>query len=302
MWFARLPRLAPSLRADRSRRSKRRVRILRRPTRRLWLAQARRIRRNRSVILGYHGITRAPLRHDLSMLLVRPERFRAQVELLVDAGFRFVTVAQLAKLSVGGEPPAGYAAVSFDDGMRNNHSTALPILSELGIPATVYVTIGFIDGESPWIGAASDRSMLSEPEIRELAAAGWELGAHTMTHPDLSQLDYESARREIHDSKVALEAIAGVEVETFAYPFGRYNETAIAAVADSGLIAAVATGRGSWSDYELRRVMIGAADPMPVVALKLAGRYEPLLDLPPIDLLRRWSKAARMRLHERRRP
>jgi peptidoglycan/xylan/chitin deacetylase (PgdA/CDA1 family) len=253
------------------------------------------------VILGYHGITRAPIRQDLSMLLVRPERFRAQIELLLQAGFEFVTVAELARLAGGGEPPAGYAAISFDDGMRNNHATALPILSSYGIAATVYVTIGFIGGESPWIGAASDRSMLSEDEIRELAAAGWELGAHTMTHPDLSQLDYESARREVHESKTALEAIAGVRVETFAYPFGRYNQTAIAAVADSGLIAAVATGRGGWSDYELRRVMIGAADPMAIVALKLADRYEPLLQLPPIDLLRRWSKATRTRMQAHRR-
>jgi peptidoglycan/xylan/chitin deacetylase (PgdA/CDA1 family) len=278
------------------------VSILQSPAQRLWVAQARRICRSRSVILGYHGITRTPIRHDLSMLLVRPERFRAQIELLLAAGFEFVTVAELARLAHDSDPPAGYAAVSFDDGMRNNHATALPILSSYGIRATVYVTIGFIDGESPWIGAASDRSMLSEEEIRELAAAGWELGAHTMTHPDLSQLDYESARREIQDSKTALEAISGVPVETFAYPFGRYNETAIAAVADSGLAAAVATGRGDWSDYELRRVMIGAADPMAVVALKLADRYEPLLQMPPIDLLRRWSKAARKRMHEHGRP
>lgn len=254
------------------------------------------------MILGYHGITRAPLRHDLSMLLVRPERFRAQIELLLEAGFQFVTVAELARLAAVGEPPAGYAAISFDDGMRNNYSTALPILSEYGIVATVYVTIGFIGGKSPWIGAASDRSMLDEQEIRELAAAGWELGAHTMTHPDLCELDYESARREIHDSKVALEAIAGVPVETFAYPFGRYNQTAIAAAAASELAAAVATGRGGRGPYELQRAMIGAADPMAIVMLKLADRYEPLLQLPPIDLLRRWSKGARARLHERRRP
>lgn len=275
--------------------------ILQAPGKRLWGAHAKRIHGSRSVILGYHGITRTPRRHDLSMLLVSPERFRRQVELLLDAGFEFVTVAELAKLASGGEPPPGYASISFDDGMRNNYTTALPILKSYGIVATVYVTSGFIGGVSPWVGAAGDRSMLSEQEVRELAAAGWELGAHTVSHPDLSQLDYESARREIQDGKAALEAIAGVGVETFAYPFGRYNETAQTAVADCGLIAAVATGRGSWSDYELRRVMIGAIDPMPIVALKLADRYEPLLELPPIELLRRWSKHARAGVHERQR-
>jgi peptidoglycan/xylan/chitin deacetylase (PgdA/CDA1 family) len=253
------------------------------------------------VILGYHGITRSPLRQDLSLLLVRPARFRAQIESLLEAGFRFVTVAELARLGAGGEPPPGYAAISFDDGMRNNRTIALPILRDYGIAATVYVTIGFIDGISPWIGAKSDNRMLSEQEIRELAREGWELGAHTMTHPDLSTLDYAACRREIEESRTALERIGEVGVETFAYPFGHYGPAAVAAVRDSGLLAAVATGLGSWDAYELRRAMIGAADPTPIFLLKLADRYEPLLRLPPVDLLRQASKRLRGRIQESQR-
>jgi peptidoglycan/xylan/chitin deacetylase (PgdA/CDA1 family) len=268
---------------------------------RLWGGQVRAICRSRSVILGYHGITRSSRRHDLSMLLVSPARFRAQIELLLEAGFTFVTVAQMAQLATGGEPPPGYAAISFDDGMRNNHAIALPILKSYGILATVYVTIGFIGATSPWVGARSDNQMLSESEIRELAAEGWELGAHTMTHPDLSKLDYETCRREIEDSRTALERIGGVSVETFAYPFGHHGPAALAAARDSGLIAAVGTGRGSWSAYELRRAMIGAADPMPVVVLKLADRYEPLMRLAPIDQLRRASKRVRAWVRDRQR-
>ena len=76
------------------------------------------LRRTRSVILGYHGVGRAPFRQDLSRLTVRPSRFRAQIRLLADAGFQFVTVAELARLAAGGEPPPGFAAISFDDGRR----------------------------------------------------------------------------------------------------------------------------------------------------------------------------------------
>jgi peptidoglycan/xylan/chitin deacetylase (PgdA/CDA1 family) len=267
---------------------------------RLWVDRLRRLRRRRSVILGYHGVTRASVREDLSLLLVRPARFRAQIELLGEAGFRFVTVAGLAKLAAAGDPPPGYAAISFDDGMRNNYTTALPILQTYGIPATVYVTIGFIDGVSPWIGARSDNRMLSEHEIRELAHAGWELGAHTMTHPDLSTLDYRACRHEIEDSATALQRIVGAPVETFAYPFGRYGPAALAAVRDSGLLAAVGTGRGGHGAYELQRAMIGAGDPTAIVLLKLADRYEPLLRLPPVDLLRRASRRARARMQQQR--
>ena len=205
------------------------------------------VRRRRPVVLGYHGVAVSRRRDDLSMLLVAPDRFRVQIELLLAAGFRFVTLAELARQAAGGVPPAGLAALTFDDGMRNNYEVALPILSEYSIRATVYVTIGFIDHTSPWIGPGGDGAMMTRDQLRELLAAGWELGAHTMTHPDLSTLDYDACLQEIRDSRIALEEIGGEPVETFAYPFGRYGPEAIAAARASCVIAAVTTGSGSWA-------------------------------------------------------
>lgn len=260
---------------------------------RRWVGAFARVRRRRSVVLGYHGVADSRLRDDMSLLQVSPRRFRAQVELLVAAGFSFVTVAELARRASGGVPEPGLAAITFDDGMRNNRSEALPILQEYGIPATVYVTIGFLGGVSPWIGSQADGAIMEESELSELAAAGWELGAHTMTHADLSTLDYDACRKEIEDSRDALERIAGVEVKTFAYPFGRYGKAALQAARDAGLLAAVTTGSGSWEPYEMTRAMIGAIDPLPVVLLKLTDRYEPLLGYAPMRAARQASKRAR---------
>jgi hypothetical protein len=67
------------------------------------------------------------------------------------------------------------------------------------------------------------------------------------------------------------------------------------------VIAAVTTGSGSWAPYELTRAMIGAADPLPVVLLKLTDRYEPLLKSPPMHAVRQASKALRGRLQQRAR-
>ncbi len=260
----------------------------------LWLNRVRRLSASRSVILGYHGVARSPLRQDLSLLQVSPARFQRQVELLLESGFQFVTVARLAQLAAGREPPPGYAAISFDDGLRNNRTVALPILQQYRIPATVYVTIDYIDKTNPWIGPGGDNRMLSEDEIRELAAADWELGAHTMTHPDLSTLDYDASRREIEDSRIALENIIdGVRVETFAYPFGRYTQETVAATRDSGFVAAVTTGSGIWSPYELTRAMIGTVNPMPIILLKLTDRYEPLLHSWAIRPIRKAAKEIR---------
>jgi peptidoglycan/xylan/chitin deacetylase (PgdA/CDA1 family) len=199
----------------------------------------------------------------------------------------------------GSEPPAGLAAITFDDGMRNNHEVAWPILAEYEIPATVYVTIGFIDGSSPWVGSGGDGAMMSAAQLRELAAAGWELGAHTMTHPDMSKLGYEQCLAEIRDSAHELERLGGTAVRTFAYPFGRYGPAAIAAARDAGMLAAVTTGSGSWDPYELTRAMVGAADPLAVLLLKLTDRYEPLLASPPLRAARTASKQLRGRLQAR---
>ncbi len=262
-------------------------------TRAHWEGAFARVCRRRSVVLGYHGVYESRLRDDMSLMQLSPRRFRVQVELLLSAGFSFVTVAELARRARGGVPEPGLAALTFDDGMRNNHSIVLPILQEYGIPATVYVTIGFLGGVSPWIASRFGGAMMREPEVCELAAAGWELGAHTVTHADLSTLDYDACRREIEESKEALEAIVGVDVQTFAYPFGRYGQAAIAAVRDVGLLAAVTTGSGSWEPYEMTRAMIGAIDPLPVVMLKLTDRYEPLLATPPMRAARELSKRVR---------
>lgn len=213
--------------------------------------------------------------------------------MLLAAGFQFVTVAELARRAAGGPPPPGLAAVSFDDGLRNNLTTAMPILRQLRIRATVYVPTDWIGGENPWIGAGAGSEILSKTDVRELVAEGWEVGSHTLSHADLSLLDYAACRREIDESRGALERITGVSVETLAYPFGHYGPVAVNAARDSGLLAAVTTGSGLWDPFELTRAMIGSADPWPIVLLKLTDRYEPLLRAKPLAFVRQKSKQLR---------
>jgi peptidoglycan/xylan/chitin deacetylase (PgdA/CDA1 family) len=260
-----------------------------------WTAALRHLCRTRPVILGYHGIADCPRKDDEFMLQLSPAKFRAQLELMLSAGYRFMTVAELARRAEGRRPPPGLAAVSFDDAMRNVFTAALPILAELGIPATVYVPTDWLGRRSPWIGSGGDGAILTADELRRLAAAGWELGTHTSTHADLSRLDYGACRREIDASCAVLGAIAGDRVQTLAYPFGRYGAAAIAAARDAGLLAAVATCSRSWEPYELTRAMIGSADPLPVVLLKFTDRCEWMLRSTPLRLARRTTEHVRAR-------
>jgi O-antigen biosynthesis protein len=268
-------------------------------TARFWISSLRRIAQRRSVILGYHGIGTAPTREDVFRLLVSPAHFTLHLGLLSAAGFRFVTVAELADQLGPGGPPPGLAAISFDDGMRDNFTTALPILRRFGIPATVYVVAGLIGGYSPWITTGPAAEILGEEEIRALVGEGWEVGAHTMTHPDMSVLDYEECAAEIERGRDALERVTGQQILTFAYPFGRYGPEAVAAVRAAGFRAAVTIGSGSWSPLELTRAMISAGDPVGLIMLKLTDRYEPLVGSPAIRVVRRASKHLRSAIANR---
>jgi peptidoglycan/xylan/chitin deacetylase (PgdA/CDA1 family) len=263
-----------------------------------WHALVRSLARRRSVNVAYHGVDVISPAADPENLCVPPERFRAQLGLLLDAGFELVTVAELAERAAGGVPPPGLASLSFDDGLEDNHRVVLPILRELGAAATVYVTTGLIGEPNPWL--AGPARYMTADELRALHRAGFELGAHSVTHPDLAALGEADCEREVIESMAALEAITGEPVRTFAYPFCRYGDAALAAVRRAGLLAAVTCeGRGDWSPHTMRRTLITGHDGMPSFVAKLWGVYEPAFASPPGRLVRAATRGARVQVRAR---
>lgn len=269
--------------------------------RQLYERWARWARPRRSVIFNYHGVGATTVHLDPGFLQVHPDDFRAQIELLVGAGFDFVTVAEFAERCNGQAPPPGLVALSFDDGMEDNHANVLPILREHGLRATVYVTTGLIGQPNPWLATESGARMMTLAELRELVDGGWEIGAHTVTHPHLSQLDHESCFREASESRLELERLLGVSVKTFAYPFCVYTSDASAAVREAGFAAAVTCGStvGSWDPYELPRTIVSRLDSMTTFVLKLSGLHERIFVSPPGRLLRAATRSDRYRRRER---
>jgi peptidoglycan/xylan/chitin deacetylase (PgdA/CDA1 family) len=264
----------------------------------------RRVALRQPAILGYHGVTACRARGDLHRLQVHANRFRLHLEMMLTAGFRFVPLRTLVDAiadggAAGASAARGLAAVTFDDGLRNNLTVAQPILSALGISATVFVTSNLIGGYSPWLGAEAGGEMLSADDLRALVAYGWELGVHTASHADLSKLGYDQCVEEMSRCMTALELNAGVRAETLAYPYGNYGGVAVAAARAVGLRAAVAVGSGSWARYELTRAMISARDPLWVVLLKIANAYEPLFASPAVRFIRNSSRAQRERMRSR---
>jgi len=122
--------------------------------------------------------------------------------------------------------PEKPVVLTFDDGFKNFHTHAFPILSEHGFSATVFLVTDLCGRYNDWNGNPHElprSELLSWSDIKALNDAGIEFGSHTRTHPDLTKLTVAEATAEIAESRAAIEDALGREAQTFAYPFGRYN-------------------------------------------------------------------------------
>jgi len=114
-------------------------------------------------------------------------------------------------------------AITFDDGYRDNFLNAIPILREYHLPATFFITSGYINSSKifPWDeGSLVEHPMMSWDQVRELCRLGFEIGAHTINHVDLRKVPVKLAREEIGGSKAQIEREISRAVKAFSVPFG----------------------------------------------------------------------------------
>lgn len=193
-------------------------------------------------VLMYHAFG-----EPASRFVIPARRFILQMRLLRLFGFRPVSLDEHVRRLVGGHGGRGRTVViTIDDGYRDNHEIAFPILRRLGYQATVFVVSRGIGGVNDWddLGELSRRPLLELRQIHELAAGGFAIGAHTRTHPTLPGMDAQAAGDEIGGSKTDLEGELGTPVEFFAYPYGRYDDVAVTAVREAGFAAALTARPG----------------------------------------------------------
>lgn len=127
--------------------------------------------------------------------------------------------------------------LTFDDGFADFYDTALPLLTEYGLTATVFPVAGFVGSESVW-DVFPKRHHLTAPQLREIAKKGHEIGSHTSSHPDLTLCSPKALDRELHDSKARLEDILGKPVTSLSFPCGRWDRRVWEAAREVGFTAA----------------------------------------------------------------
>jgi peptidoglycan/xylan/chitin deacetylase (PgdA/CDA1 family) len=237
-------------------------------------------------ILNYHNIAPVPVGMRMPQLYVAPEQFAQQLWWLRRLGLVGVTLSDgVRRLSEGDS--ARCVALTFDDGYADNLLNAAPILQEYGFSATCFVVSGQIGSYNAWDAEqlGGRKPLMTADQLKTWIEAGFEVGSHTCTHPDLTTLSPDAIMNELANSRTALLRITGAPISTFCYPFGRHNPDLAWCVGRAGYQFAVTTrrGRAHRDDDPLRlpRVSINGSKGLAKFLLKAATPY--------CDVGRRWS-------------
>jgi peptidoglycan/xylan/chitin deacetylase (PgdA/CDA1 family) len=214
-------------------------------------------------ILNYHVVGAPPANAPFPELYVGRSDFVQQLAWLHRRGYTAVSLRRVVDYWRRGYAlPPRPIVLSFDDGYRGDFTNALPLLRRYRWPGVLNLAVqNMLDGK------------LTLPELRSLIAAGWEIDAHTLTHPDLTTLDSAELRRQVGGSRRWIRRRLGVPVDFFCYPSGRYDAAVLAAVRAAGFIGATTTQQGYASPRDglltLDRIKVDGSDGLSGLVAKL---------------------------------
>jgi peptidoglycan/xylan/chitin deacetylase (PgdA/CDA1 family) len=175
--------------------------------------------RSQMTVVAFHRVTDELVADGLTC---SPAKFEAFCKFFAKH-FRVLALSEQLRICRAAGDLGGTLSITFDDGYLDNIENAVPILRALHLPATFFVTTGFIGTQTvpPW-----DRDLPRHPgwmtwdHVRKLRDLGFEIGNHTETHIDMGTADSETVRNELARSKRKMLDELGAEPHLFAYPFG----------------------------------------------------------------------------------
>lgn len=216
-------------------------------------------------VLMYHMVSKhlPKNKSKFNRLRVEPKEFEKQIKWLSKNGFKSYFVREISD-----DLSPKSVIITFDDGYKDNLTNALPILQKYGFKATIFIVCNRFDNN--WatdkdLKKSSDElnseEMLGDNDVKELLESGFiEIGSHALNHANLPSLSYKDKQNEILNSKLEIEKKFGITCESFAYPFGFYDEESMQLAKESGYKFSVTTNndvlKNRYSNYEIPRIMI----------------------------------------------
>jgi hypothetical protein len=247
---------------------------------------------NRVRVLVYHRICGANRGDVQDEWTVMTERFEEQMRFLRKDKYVILTVDELLTyMEMGKQFPKKAVCITFDDGYQNNYDHAFPILAELGISATFYLTTDYIGSTRPldWKKkldgdcSLNGRNLfpLTWEQVREMTNYGMDFASHSHTHANFNLLDSDSIKREVTESQVIMARYLSHYGRSIACPF-RVKASQITKVQlclkDTGCSGAFL---GTWGSvgpdtnrFNMPRMSVYRKDSLYVFRQKIEGLYD----------------------------
>lgn len=219
------------------------------------------------VILAYHKVDN---RFEFGLTNVRPGMFVRQISALKRNGIEILASAE------EGVQGQNTVYLTFDDGYDCFYRNVVPALMSFGTKATVFVISNYIGKENSWDLRLSYKPFvhMNAAQIREIAALGFEVGSHSCSHRDLTRLDRKSVWDELKNSKTEIEDLAGREIESVSFPFGKYNSMVAEIAREAGYLRLYGLGSAGSNGVSERVPVYSIDTPISVRRKAELNKYE----------------------------
>jgi peptidoglycan/xylan/chitin deacetylase (PgdA/CDA1 family) len=227
------------------------------------------------ITLLYHGLAAGESDRDPAGVSVTRGMFERQLRWLAVHGWQALDLDGYLTRRFGSRSGRRSVLLTFDDGFQSTVEFGLPIMQELGFPGLLFVPAGMVGKTAEWWDVAPDAPLVDADQLRALADAGMEVGAHGMEHVFMPGLSDAELRRNTQDARDVLADLVGKAPRAFAYPQGRFDVRVAAAVERAGYrVAFSVTLEGG--RFGLARREVVPTDDLRKFRLKLSPAYEAL--------------------------
>ena len=231
-------------------------------------------------ILMYYSIKTVKKTETMRSLHVAPNAFRRQMFILKKLGFRGCSIKEVKDALQSGSTEK-LVGLTFDDGYENFFTNALPTIITNKFSATVFPVASMVGDANIWDtekhSGISRNPLMSWHQLKHCISQGIEIGCHSMTHKSLTDCETELTS-EIVFAKQILENKLNINITSYCYPYGHYNNKIINRIRDAGFSSGVTMirSRATYSDpcYELPRIPITWHTRPHLFLIKLLTAYE----------------------------
>tara|TARA_Y100000590_G_C15464248_1_gene917657 strand:- start:222 stop:914 length:693 start_codon:yes stop_codon:yes gene_type:complete len=171
-------------------------------------------------VLMYHSVS-----DKKNKMSVSKNNFKKQMKLMNKFGFKGVNLKDIDKNEMGKK-----FVITFDDGYEDVFINAFPILCELGFGATCFFVTNQIGKSNTWdknLTNYHEMKIMNDKQINEWHKNGLEVGSHSLDHKNLTKINFMDKSKQIIDSKNVFKNKYNIEVKSFSYPFGYFDDECI---------------------------------------------------------------------------